>query len=148
MFINIFNSAKAHIKGGKKYPKINGTVTFKETKNGILLTAKIKGLPQSNNNCKGRFFGFHIHEGTSCTGSSNDEFANAKAHLNSTNCPHPFHIGDLPPLIENNGSAYMSVLINRFKIRDILGKVIIIHDSSDDFTTQPSRKFWYKNSLW
>lgn len=148
MFINIFNSAKAHIKGGKKYPKINGTVTFKETKNGILLTAKIKGLPQSNNNCKGRFFGFHIHEGTSCTGSSNDEFANAKAHLNSTNCPHPFHIGDLPPLIENNGSAYMSVLINRFKIRDILGKVIIIHDSSDDFTTQPSQKFWYKNSLW
>ena len=32
----------------------------------------------------------------------------------------------------------MSVLINKFKIKDIIGKVIIIHDSPDDFTTQPS----------
>lgn len=47
-------------------------------------------------------------------------------------------MGDLPPLIENNGYAYMQVLINKFKIKDILGKVIIIHDSPDDFTTQPS----------
>ncbi len=148
MFTNIFSSAKAHIKGGKKYPKIDGTVTFKEIKNGILVTAKINGLPQSNNNCIGRFFGFHIHEGTSCSGNLSDEFANVKSHLNSTNCPHPFHIGDLPPLIENNGYAYMSVLINKFKINDIIGKVIIIHDSPDDFTSQPSRKFWYKNSLW
>lgn len=138
MVTNIFNSAKAVIKGGKKYSQINGTVTFKETKSGILVTAKIKNLPQSNNNCKGRFFGFHIHEGSSCTGSANDEFANAKMHLNPTNCEHPFHIGDLPPLIENNGYAYMSVLINKFKIKDILGKVVIIHDLPDDFTTQPS----------
>lgn len=47
-------------------------------------------------------------------------------------------MGDLPPLIENNGYAYMQVLINKFKIKDILGKVIIIHDFPDDFTTQPS----------
>ncbi len=143
MLTNIFYDAKAHIKGGSKYPKIDGTVTFKETKNGVLITAKIKELPQSKNKCSGKFFGFHIHEGTSCTGNLTDEFANAKSHLNSTNCPHPFHIGDLPPLIESNGYAYMSVLINKFKIDDILGKVIILHDSPDDFTTQPSRKFWY-----
>lgn len=138
MLSNILYDAKARIKGGKKYPKIDGTVTFKETKNGVLVTAKINGLPQSKDHCKGRFFGFHIHEGTSCTGNLTDEFANAKSHLNSTNCPHPFHIGDLPPLIENNGYAYMTVLINKFKIKDILGKVVIIHDSPDDFTTQPS----------
>ena len=47
-------------------------------------------------------------------------------------------MGDLPPLVENNGYAYMQVLINKFKIKDILGKVIIIHDSPDDFTTQSS----------
>ena len=134
-----FYDAKAHIKGGKNYPSIDGTVTFKETKKGILVTAKINGLPQSKTNCTGRFFGLHIHEGTSCTGNANDEFANAKSHLNPTKCPHPFHMGDLPPLIENNGQAYMSVLINRFKIKDIMGKVVIIHDMPDDFTTQPSR---------
>ena len=134
-----FYDAKAHIKGGKNYPNIDGTVTFKETKKGILVTAKINGLPQSKTNCTGRFFGLHIHDGTSCTGNTTDEFANAKSHLNPTKCPHPFHMGDLPPLIENNSQAYMSVLINKFKIRDIMGKVVIIHDMPDDFTTQPSR---------
>lgn len=76
--------------------------------------------------------------GSSCTGNDEDEFANAKTHFNPTKCSHPFHIGDLPPLIENNGYAYMSVLINKFKIQDILGKVLIIHDMPDDFSTQPS----------
>ena len=42
----------------------------------------------------------------------------------------------------------MSVLINKFTIKDIVGKVIIIHDLPDDFTTQPSRKFWNKNCVW
>lgn len=138
MFLNNFNTAKAYVKGGKQYPKINGIVTFKETKNGVMLTAKINGLPQSKDKCKGRFFGFHIHEGTSCTGNFTDEFANAKSHLNLTDCPHPFHVGDLPPLLENNGYAYMRVLTNKFKIEDIIGRVIIIHDSPDDFKTQPS----------
>lgn len=138
MFTNIFNTAKANIKGGKNFPKLNGVVTFKETKKGVLVTAKINNLPESPNNCSGRFFGFHIHEGSSCTGNSTDEFANAKSHLNPTNCPHPFHVGDLPPLLENNGYAYMNVLVNKFKIKDILGKVVIIHDKPDDFTSQPS----------
>ena len=138
MFLNNFNTAKAYVKGGKQYPKINGIVTFKETKNGVMLTAKINGLPQSKDKCKGRVFGFHIHEGTSCTGNFTDEFANAKSHLNLTDCPHPFHVGDLPPLLENNGYAYMRVLTNKFKIEDIIGRVIIIHDSPDDFKTQPS----------
>ena len=57
-----FYTAKANIKGGSKFPQINGTVAFKEVKNGIILTAKINGLPQSKDHCKGRFFGFHIHE--------------------------------------------------------------------------------------
>lgn len=138
MFSNIFKTAKAHVKGGKDYPNIDGTVYFKQTQNGVLLTAKINGLPQSKNHCKGRFFGFHIHNGVSCTGNSEDEFANSGSHYNPNNCLHPYHVGDLPPLIENNGYAYMTVLLNKFKIDNILGKVIIIHDSPDDFTTQPS----------
>ena len=53
-------------------------------------------------------------------------------------CPHPFHAGDFPPLLENNGYAYSKFLTNKFKISEIIGKVIIIHDLPDDFTTQPS----------
>ena len=148
MYEPIFYSAKADIKGGKKYPNISGEVFFKETKLGILITVKINGLPISGNKCKGRFFSFHLHEGSSCTGNDEDEFANSKSHYNPTNCVHPFHSGDLPPLLENNGFAYMNVLVNKFTIREILGKVIIIHDLPDDFNTQPSRKFWNKNCLW
>ena len=58
----LFNTAKANIKGGKKFPQINGTITCKEVKKGVILTAKINGLPQSKDHCKGKFFGFHIHE--------------------------------------------------------------------------------------
>ena len=135
---NIFYNAKAEIKGSTDFPNINGFVYFRETKQGVMVTTKINGLPKPQNNCTGRFFGFHIHEGASCNGNSQDEFANANAHLNPTNCLHPYHIGDLPPLVENNGYSYMEVLINKFKISDIIGKVIIIHDMPDDFTSQPS----------
>lgn len=74
--------------------------------------------------------------GGSCTGNSEDEFANSGSHYNPTNCAHPFHAGDLPPLLENNGSAYMSFLTNKFKVSDIIGKTVIIHNSPDDFTTR------------
>lgn len=49
-----------------------------------------------------------------------------------------FTNGDLPPLLENNGYAYMSVLVNKFNINEILGKVIIIHSMPDDFNSQPA----------
>lgn len=52
------NRAKAHIKGGKKFPKIDGLVTFKEVSNGVLLTAKITGLPKSKDNYKRKIFWF------------------------------------------------------------------------------------------
>lgn len=56
MFLNFSNKAIAHIKGGKEYPKINGIVEFKETKNGVLMTAKINNLPKSQTYCKRKIF--------------------------------------------------------------------------------------------
>ena len=136
--VSYYYDAKAEIKGGRDYPGINGVVYFKETPNHVLVTAKIEGLPQSKDKCISRFFGFHIHEGNSCSGNANDEFADVGDHFNPTKCPHPFHIGDLPPLIESDGSAYMSVMIGKFKLSDIIGRAVIIHDMPDDFTSQPS----------
>ena len=136
--VSFYYDAKADIKGGRNYPGIRGVVYFKETPNHVLVTTKIDGLPQSYDKCTGRFFGFHIHEGNSCSGNAEDEFTNVGSHFNPTNCPHPFHVGDLPPLIESDGSAYMSVMIGKFRLRDIIGKAVIIHDMPDDFTSQPS----------
>lgn len=138
MFKSIFKTAKAEIRGGSKYQKIKGTANFRETKRGVIVTIKVEGLPQSKDKCKGRFFALHIHSGNSCTGNSEDEFVNALIHYNPDNCKHPYHAGDLPPIIENDGYAYMEVLVNKFTVEEIIGKVIIIHDSPDDFTSQPS----------
>jgi len=37
-----------------------------------------------------------------------------------------------------DGNAYMQVLTNRFSVREILGKTVVIHSHPDDFHTQPA----------
>ncbi|MDP4118637.1 MAG: superoxide dismutase family protein [Bacillota bacterium] len=128
------NGVYAEIKGGKNYPYIHGTVTFRQETRGVLVTAEINGLPRKE--CG--IFAFHIHSGGSCTGNAEDEFADAQGHYNPDNKPHPCHAGDLPPLFSNNGYAYMQVLTDRFSVGEIVGKTIIIHSGTDDFKTQPS----------
>lgn len=130
--------ARAEIRGGKKYPRIRGTVNFRQTNKGVLITSKIYNLPYEIGKCNKRVFGFHIHEGTECSGNNQDEFANAKAHYNPNNCAHPAHAGDMPSLFENKGYAYMTFLTDRFKLKDVIGKAVIIHSMPDDFTSQPS----------
>lgn len=67
-----------------------------------------------------------------------DPFSNAMAHYNPENCPHPYHAGDMPPLFGNQGYAFLMFLTDRFMVRNVIGKTVIIHDNPDDFTTQPS----------
>ena len=148
MFNEIFTNARAIIKGGKIFSKINGNVYFKQTRKGVIVTARIYNLPTSSLQCESRIFGFHIHSGTSCTGDSEDEFKNALGHFNPKNCKHPHHEDDLPPLFENSGYAYLSFLTNRFRVNDIIGKAIIIHSNPDDFTTDPSGNSQNENCLW
>ena len=130
--------AVAVISGSAAYPEIKGVVRFYRTQNVTVVFAEITGLPKSNSPCKKEIFGFHIHGGTSCTGSEKDPFSNSGAHYSKNNCKHPAHSGDLPPLFGNNGIALSVFLTNRFNIENVLGKTIIIHDSPDDFTTQPA----------
>ena len=129
------STAIAKIKGSSSYPTLYGAVTFKQTSKGVLVTSEIYGLP-CENQCNSSIFAFHIHSGTSCTGNSVDPFAEADGHYNPNGCPHPYHTGDLPPLFGNHGYAYMSVLTDRFTVKEIIGKVAIIHSQSDDFKTQ------------
>ena len=131
-------TAKAAVMGSKDYPALHGTVTLRQMKNGVLVTAEIFGLPSKQDKCDGGVFGFHIHEGTQCSGNEKDPFADAKMHYNPDGCPHPYHAGDLPPLFGNNGYAYMSVFTNRFRVEDVIDRVVIIHSKPDDFITQPS----------
>lgn len=130
--------AIANIKGSDAHPNIRGIVRLYQTNNGVILYAEISGLPKVKMKCDSRIFGFHIHEGTSCSGNMNDPFANAMSHYNPDKCEHPYHAGDLPPLFGCEGNAVSLFLTDRFTIDEVIGKAIIIHDKPDDFTTQPS----------
>ncbi len=129
--------AIAMIKGSEEYSGISGTVRFYSTHLGVLVIADVGGLP-GGSGCEERIFGFHIHEGESCSGNGADPFANTLSHYDTHDCPHPYHAGDLPPLFSAGGYAFSAFLSDRFSIEEIVGKTVVIHDSPDDFTTQPS----------
>ena len=130
--------AVAVVKGSNAYPQIMGTGLLYQRRERGLVVSSFEGLPEKKTACGGPVFGIHIHEGTSCTGNETDPFADAKGHYNPNNCAHPYHAGDLPPVFSNNGSAFNAVLTNRFHVREVLGRVVILHSMPDDFTTQPS----------
>ena len=134
--VTINNFALAKISGSNKYPNLYGKVSFKQLKDGVLVSAEIYGLP-INNECNG-VYGFHIHEGSSCTGIKDDPFKEANGHYDKSECNHPYHSGDMPPLFGNDGYAYMSFFTNRFTINDIINRVVIIHSMPDDMKTEPS----------
>ena len=129
--------AKAVLRGGPSYPDLHATVKFYQTGDGVLVCAVASGLPEKNGPCPGGVFGLHIHEGTSCAGAGSDPFAATGGHYNPGGCRHPYHAGDMPPLFSNGGRAFLVFLTNRFKVRDIIGKTVVIHSGRDDFTTQP-----------
>lgn len=130
---NIFSTpdAIANIKGDNRIPNLSGEVRFYQKEDCVLVMAKIEGLPIQRSG----FYGFHIHEGDSCTGKI---FSGTGNHFNPSNTQHPNHAGDLPPLMLCNGGAYMTVKTDRFTVSDVIGRTVVIHDNPDDFTSQPS----------
>lgn len=140
-FLPILNgrpAAFAMIEGSRLYKNINGTAQFFATPYGTLCAFKISGLPEGDDMCDGHFFALHIHEGESCSGNRDDYFANSGSHYNPYGCPHPYHAGDLPPLISANGRAFAVFLTDRFTAEEIINKTVVIHSDPDDFTSQPS----------
>ncbi|NBH15336.1 superoxide dismutase family protein [Lachnospiraceae bacterium] len=131
-------AAYAELTGNPGNGEISGMVRFYAVNGGVLVNAEIYGLPISAESCGPDIFGFHIHEGNSCTGTASDPYADAGGHYNPSNCPHPAHMGDMPPLFGNNGNAWMMYFTDRFTVPDLTGKTVIIHSKPDDFTTQPS----------
>ena len=128
----------AIIKGSEKYPNISGIVRFYQLRNGVLVAAEINDLPYSDSICKNQIYGLHIHSGNKCDGDMTDPFSEAMTHYNPNNCLHPFHAGDLPPLFGSRGYAFSVFLTDRFLLSEVIGKTVIIHENSDDFTSQPS----------
>lgn len=122
----------ADIQGDSTHEQLSGKIVFTQLEDRVRITADLINLPPD------QFLGFHIHEGSECSGDDKDEFKDVKNHFDKGNNEHPDHLGDLPPIYSGNGEVHQEIETNRFDLGDILGKTIIIHSQRDDFTSQPS----------
>jgi len=129
------NYAKAEIYGNGQNPNLSGTAIFYEISNsGLLIEIEINNLPDEMLTNHSGFFGMHIHEYGDCS----LPFDKTGNHYNPKNDLHSNHAGDLPPLLSSNGYAYSAFYDGRITLQEIIGKSLIIHSMSDDFTSQPS----------
>jgi len=135
--------AVAQIKGSNLAPGLSGEVVFRDAPNGTMVYVDVSGLPpyqpaQGDNPPIGPF-GFHLHENGECAiGDENNPYTSAGGHYNPDNQPHGNHAGDFPVLFSNNGRALMSFFTDRFKVKDIVGKSVLVHQNPDDYRSQPS----------
>ncbi|MCS5710204.1 superoxide dismutase family protein [Candidatus Berkiella aquae] len=118
-----------------------GTITFKESKNGLLVSPHLKGLPAGDH-------GFHIHENPSCDSAEKDgKWVAAQAaggHLDPQHTTHhegpqgKGHLGDLPKLVvDKKGETPHTVTAPRLTLANIEGHSIIIHEHGDNYSDQP-----------
>ncbi|MEG0856520.1 MAG: superoxide dismutase family protein [Terrisporobacter sp.] len=133
-------TAVARLRGGPNSPDLRGDVLFYQLDNGVYIKAYVVGIPSTNSKGeKTRFHGFHIHQNGNCNpGTSDKPFPSVGNHFNPTDEDHPFHTGDLPPILSNDGIGILSVYTTAFTILNILEKSVILHENADDFITQPS----------
>lgn len=137
-------AAIVYIHGGVKYPDISGTVIFRDVPEGCEVYVYVKNLPPykptEGSNPQVGPFGFHIHENPCGNpGTIDNPFPNTGGHWNPTNQPHGNHAGDFPVLFSNDNSVTkMSFFTSKFKVKDIINRSVVIHESPDDYRTQPS----------
>lgn len=133
--------AKSIIRGGLIYPDISGIVLFTQFINGVEVTAKIHNLPDfSRDGIAIGPFGFHLHNGKSCeVGDLNNQFPLVGSHYNPYNQPHGNHAGDFPSLMPlSNGTAMIKFFSDKFRVDEIIGLVIVIHQGPDNYLSEPA----------
>lgn len=134
--------AFADIISGPLFPNVKGHIIFKDIYDGIEINVHITGLPEfrppSENNVQIGPHGFHIHEyGNIDIGEASNPFPHTGDHWNPANQPHGNHAGDFPVLFSNHGRAIMTFFTDKFKVSDIIGRSVVIHQSPDDYHSQP-----------
>lgn len=135
--------ARAKLCGSRLAPALRGQVCFYDVSGGTWVEAEVYGLPPfrpaGQDGQPIGPHGFHIHAGNQCESDHAAEpFESAGGHWNPTNQPHGNQAGDFPVLFSNHGVAIMHFFTDRFAVKDIIGKTVIIHQNPDDYRSQPS----------
>ncbi|WP_100612598.1 superoxide dismutase family protein [Confluentibacter lentus] len=126
----------------KSDSKATGTLIFKEENGTVNLHAMISGLTPGEH-------AIHIHEKSDC---SAPDGTSAGGHWNPTNQPHGkwgaetgYHKGDIGNFTaDENGNGMVMFTTDEWCIgcddeaKNIVGKGVIVHAGTDDFTTQPT----------
>ncbi|MFC0605087.1 superoxide dismutase family protein [Winogradskyella pulchriflava] len=126
----------------KSDSKVEGSVTFKEKDGIVSMTAKMTGLSEGEH-------AIHIHEKADC---SSADGTSTGGHWNPTNQPHGkwkaetgYHKGDIGNFkVAADGEGIVTLTTDEWCIgcgddtKDIIGKAIIVHQGTDDYTSQPS----------
>ena len=126
----------------KSNSEVTGNIVFKEEGEIVTMVAIISGLSEGNH-------AIHLHEKADC---SSDDGKSSGGHWNPTAQPHGkwgategFHQGDIGNFEANaNGNGSITFSTDKWCIgcgdetKDIIGTAIIVHEGTDDFTSQPS----------
>jgi Cu-Zn family superoxide dismutase len=114
---------------------VSGVVEFRDSGNGVNVTAEISGLEPG-------MHGFHIHTYGDCTASDG---TSAGGHFNPTDNEHSSpdaedrHMGDMGNITANeDGIATIDYVDETISMDQIIGRGIILHAGEDDLTSQPS----------
>lgn len=126
----------------KSDSNVKGMVRFVEKDGKVSMSASFSGLTPGEH-------AIHLHEKADCSAA---DATSTGGHWNPTAQPHGkwgdeggYHLGDIGNFTaDENGNANVEFETDRWCIgcgdpnRDILGKAVIVHQGSDDFTSQPS----------
>ena len=125
----------------KSNSTVSGTATFTEKNGKVTFVAKVAGLQPG-------VHAIHIHEKSDCTAADG---SSAGGHWNPTFKKHgkwssaEYHKGDIGNFTADaKGNGTITLTTDEWCIgcgdatKDVLGKGLIVHQGTDDFTTQPT----------
>lgn len=126
----------------KSGSKVSGNAIFEQEGNMVSMIVTLSGLSEGTH-------AIHLHQKADC---SSEDGKSSGGHWNPTAQPHGrwgsgdgYHLGDIGNFeADANGNATITFKTDKWCIgcgdenKDILGKAIIVHEGSDDYTSQPS----------
>ena len=126
----------------KSDSNVSGKVVFKEEDGKVTMTAIMENLSEGTH-------AIHIHEKADC---SSADGKSTGGHWNPTAEPHGkwgaeegYHKGDIGNFeVKADGLGTITFSTDEWcigcgdKNKDVVGKAIIVHQGTDDFTSQPS----------